>query len=248
MEITSTLLNEYKECTPAFALCSCKFAFPTGSRLQSSCPLSCTCTIAFGQGSLSLLLKPEAAEELSLTPQRSLKSPSPFGFLFLSHWWLTCTTAPRSRAQPFSAWAVVIHILKWCMLCSGRWLSFILQTWDLSVLSLLTLCSCGTLHLDQTPPISLRSLRPGFRCFDSSAESVDVAHYFGTSCLSANPCHRLQGFADVLPSHPAASQNTGDSHWRYLNYPSSILMEMGSRTIKSVDLSVSLGHECLTGE
>lgn len=76
-------------------------------------------------------------------------------------------------------------------------LSFRLQTWDLNVLSLLILCSCGSLHLDQTPGKSLRSLRPGFRAFDSRAESVDVAHSFGTSCLSANPCQRLQGFAGL---------------------------------------------------
>ncbi|XP_040982484.1 AP-1 complex subunit sigma-3 isoform X3 [Aquila chrysaetos chrysaetos] len=76
-------------------------------------------------------------------------------------------------------------------------LSFRLQTWDLNVLSLLILCSCGSLHLDQSPGKSLRSLRPGFRAFDSRAESVDVAHSFGTSCLSANPCQRLQGFADL---------------------------------------------------
>lgn len=88
---------------------------------------------------------------------------------------------------------------------------FTLQTWDLSTISLLALCSGGSLQLDQAPHTSLRSLRPGFRSFDSSAESVDVvAHSFGTSCLSANPCHRLQGFADVLPSHPAASQSTGE--------------------------------------
>lgn len=84
-----------------------------------------------------------------------------------------------------------------CMLCTGERLSFRLQTWALNVLSLLILCSCGSLHLDQTPGNSLRSLRPGFRAFDSRAESVDVAHSFGTSCLSANPCQRLQRFADL---------------------------------------------------
>lgn len=58
----------------------------------------------------------------------------------------------QSRAQLFSAWAVGIHILSWCTLCSGRCFSFRLQTWDLSMLSLLTLWSCGSLHVDQTPP------------------------------------------------------------------------------------------------
>lgn len=84
-----------------------------------------------------------------------------------------------------------------CMQCAGEPLSFRLKTWDVNIQSFHVLCSCGSLPLDQTPGKSLRSLRLGFRASDSSAESVDVAHSFGTGCLSANPCQRLQGFASL---------------------------------------------------
>lgn len=125
--------------------------------------------------------------------------------------------------------------------CAGGCLSFRLPTWDLNVQSFHVLCSCGSLHLDQMPGKSSRSLRPGFRAFDSSAESVDVAHSFGTSCLSANPCQGLQGFADLpaelltscsLRQHRLAKPR----HLRYLNSPGFVLMETGCEAITPVAL------------
>lgn len=132
-----------------------------------------------------------------------------------------------------------------CMLCTAEHIFLRLQTWDLNILSLLMLCSCGGLHLNQTSGKSLRSLRPRFRAFDSRAESVDAAHFLARAAYQQIPATGYRGLLSYRQSCSCFAPSSSSvkrhrlvkpSHFRYFNYLSFILIEMGCRAIVLVAL------------